>query len=202
MKIENVLFDLGGVLYEIAPARMREAFAALSMKYGVAPERDELFKIFDDMERGAYKEEEFFHALRHAAQMPASDDEIRSAWNAILVGPYDFAPELSRKAAEKFRVALLSNTNRIHHDCFVAQTREVFAPMERLFFSFEIGLRKPDPEAFLHVVENAGFKPENTLFVEDTPANLETAKKLGFQVYHAAEPWRTFDELNILFKQS
>jgi putative hydrolase of the HAD superfamily len=128
--------------------------------------------------------------------MPASDEEIREAWNAILVGPYAYAQRLTSLAARGRRVALLSNTNRIHHEHFKSQTEKVFEPMERLFFSYEIGSRKPDPQAFMHVVEKTGFRPENTLFVEDTPANVESARRLGFRVYAVGDPWRMNAELS------
>ena len=202
MKIENILFDLGGVLYEISPERMRSSFFALCAQYGAAPSRDELFGVFDAMELGAFDGPEFFEEIRRTTRMPATDDELRNAWNAILVGPYPFAAKLTLMAAANRRVALLSNTNAIHRDRFHDETQDVFAPMERIFYSFEIGARKPNPEAFLHVIENTGFKPETTLFVEDTPANIEAAKSLGFQVYHATEPSRIFDDLSDILRKT
>jgi putative hydrolase of the HAD superfamily len=202
VKIENILFDLGGVLYEISPERMRSSFFGLCVQYGVEPNRDELFRLFDAMELGVFAEPEFYEEIRRTTGMPASDDELRNAWNAILVGPYPFAAELTRLAAANRRVALLSNTNAIHRDRFHTETQDVFASMERIFFSFEIGARKPNPEAFLHVVETMGYKPEYTLFVEDTPANIEAAKNLGFQVYHATDPSRIFDDLSDLLRKS
>ncbi|MCS7084963.1 MAG: HAD-IA family hydrolase [Bacteroidia bacterium] len=196
MQIDNVLFDLGGVLYEIAPDKMQNAFLQLGEKYGASLSRPEIFAVFEDMERGLFGEAEFFDALRSAADMPATDDELRAAWNAVLVGPYSYAARLSAAAAVGRRVALLSNTNLLHYRQFITETQAIFAPMERLFFSFEIGRRKPDRTAFEFVVESMSLAPERTLFVDDSLVNVEAARRMGFRVYHATAPQKMVADLS------
>ena len=49
------------------------------------------------------------------------------------------------------------------------------------FFSAEIGLAKPDSNFYHHVLKQTGWAPQDVLFVDDMPANIETADSLGFK---------------------
>jgi len=83
-------------------------------------------------------------------------------------------------------VYLLSNTNGIHRDYFTKMTTqhsEFEDLFTQVFYSYQLGCSKPDSEPFLKVIQETGLKPERTLFLDDSLANLATAKKIGFQTY-------------------
>ena len=48
-----------------------------------------------------------------------------------------------------------------------------------------MGLLKPGAEIFRVMIERSGMTPERTLFIDDSEKNIQTARELGFQVYHA-----------------
>ena len=50
-----------------------------------------------------------------------------------------------------------------------------------MFLSQKLGMAKPDPRIFLHVVEETGIEPSETFFFDDTKANIESANALGFR---------------------
>jgi putative hydrolase of the HAD superfamily len=50
-----------------------------------------------------------------------------------------------------------------------------------IFVSSELGLRKPDPEAFAEVASRAGFSPSEFLFFDDTSENVDGARAAGMQ---------------------
>ncbi len=54
---------------------------------------------------------------------------------------------------------------------------------EKAYLSYEMKLLKPDPAIFRAMTADAGMEPERTLFIDDGPRNVETARELGFQVY-------------------
>jgi HAD superfamily hydrolase (TIGR01509 family) len=60
------------------------------------------------------------------------------------------------------------------------------------FVSCCMGLRKPDPEVYDHVVEALGVEPETCLFVDDRESNVEGAREAGLRsfVFDGAEPTR------------
>ena len=91
------------------------------------------------------------------------------------------------EATKQYNCVVLSNTNSIHVEhfdhIFHSQTphghpKDLF---QKLFYSFEIGERKPDSSAFEIVLQETGFDPERTMLYDDLKENLETAKRLGIQ---------------------
>jgi epoxide hydrolase-like predicted phosphatase len=61
-------------------------------------------------------------------------------------------------------------------------------PVDELFDvivdSSEVGERKPNPAIFLRAVELLGLTPEEVLFLDDFPGNVEAAKALGMPAIH------------------
>jgi len=55
---------------------------------------------------------------------------------------------------------------------------------EKVYFSFEVGMRKPDEAIFRFVLEENNLNPSTTLFVDDNLENIESAKKVGLQTWH------------------
>jgi putative hydrolase of the HAD superfamily len=50
-----------------------------------------------------------------------------------------------------------------------------------------MGVRKPDPEIYLRALAHAGWKAEETLFADDSQANIEAAQALGLQTWWIRE---------------
>lgn len=50
-----------------------------------------------------------------------------------------------------------------------------------LFASFQMGVAKPDPAYFEHIVEVLAIDPAHTLFIDDLTANVEGARAAGLQ---------------------
>lgn len=55
---------------------------------------------------------------------------------------------------------------------------------EKVYFSFEVGMRKPDTEIYLHVLQQNDLSPKRTLFVDDKKENTDAAQALGLQVWN------------------
>ena len=53
-----------------------------------------------------------------------------------------------------------------------------------MYFSFEVGMRKPDAEIYLHVLQQNDLSPKRTLFVDDKKENTDAAQALGLQVWN------------------
>lgn len=91
-------------------------------------------------------------------------------------GMLDFVAALARTN----RVLLFSNTNAVHwaHADGLAGGR--LGAFEA-YLSHELGVAKPDPAAFALVAERAGLEPGRCLFIDDVMANVEAARRAGFQ---------------------
>ena len=188
--IKNIIFDLGGVLLNVEMQNTIEAFARLGWKetdqQGDAQNR---LEVFQKLETGADSPIRFRENIRKILPGRPAADEIDQAWNAMLIdffpGTVDYLSELK----SGYSLYLLSNTNALHLKHF----REMFFndygfPIDNLFektyYSHEIGFRKPNPMAYLKVLEDAVLLPEMTLFVDDLKINTDAAAELGMKVLH------------------
>jgi putative hydrolase of the HAD superfamily len=63
----------------------------------------------------------------------------------------------------------------------IATLNEYF---EKIYFSYEMKMRKPDAEIFKHVLDENGLIASETLFIDDSPQHIEGAKKVGIETYY------------------
>ena len=78
-------------------------------------------------------------------------------------------------------VFAFTNTNPTHWAYLTPRFGNVLAEFERIFLSSSIGMRKPEARAFQHVAAEMGCAPEEILFFDDSPANVEGARAVGLQ---------------------
>ena len=69
------------------------------------------------------------------------------------------------------------------------------AGFDVLVWSFQISMVKPDPAIYLHTLEQLGTKPEETLFLDDRPVNVEAAQALGIKAIEFTTVDRLRDDL-------
>lgn len=196
--IRNVLFDLGGVLYEIDPARTRAALERLgrglacgqrdAQAHRSARGERQFWSLASRYERGQIATSDFYHAMRSCLGIESSDEEISHAWNAMLVGPSPAAHALLEALPAGLRISLLSNTNELHHRTFMPACRAILSRFERCYYSYELGLAKPDPLIFERVLGELSFSSRETLVVDDVFENLAAAQMFGTQVLWASSP--------------
>jgi glucose-1-phosphatase len=189
-KIENIIFDLGGILLNLDSNKTIEAFAGLGWNkedWKILSEGG--YMLFKSLETGLDDPDQFREKIRKMLPGNPSDLEIDTAWNAMLI---DFSPEVIdylEKLTKEYSIFLLSNTNAIH----LIRFREIFFhafgyPLDDLFvkayYSHKLGYRKPVPGAFLAVLQDASLDPGKTLFVDDMKINTEAASLLGMNILH------------------
>lgn len=61
------------------------------------------------------------------------------------------------------------------------QLRELF---DHFYDSSIVGLRKPDPQFYLHACKESGVNPKEVIFLDDIGMNLKAAKELGMTTIH------------------
>jgi putative hydrolase of the HAD superfamily len=199
--IEALLFDLGGVVIDIDFGRV---FAAWSKAAGVSAQAIRSRLVLDEMwhahECGRISDEAFFTHLRTTLDLPLSHAQFVEGWNAVFVGEVAGIGPLLQRAATVVPVYAFSNTNRVHELCWSERFRTTLAPFRQVFVSSTIGLRKPDAEAFDHVVSAMGVPASRIVFFDDLPENIEGARARGLnavQVNSSDDVARTLAELGI-----
>ncbi|MDP5170917.1 MAG: HAD family phosphatase [Bacteroidia bacterium] len=183
--IRHLLLDLGGVLYEIDIAKTVQTYNGL--RHPGAPEIDyskaSQHAFFDQLDQGKIEIDDFAKGLRDAYQLDAELDLVKQIWMDLLIGVLPGRADDMEQLAQYYNIALLSNTSRFHHDFYREACDPMFRHMDHLFFSFDMGLRKPDAEIYLAALTQMGWKAEETLFVDDSWTNIEAAQQLGIQTY-------------------
>ena len=195
--LPHLLFDFGGVLIDIdyaaTPAAMRRlSRAGSSIEFSQASQAE----LFDKFETGHLSPAGFRAGLRAAYTLEATDDELDAAWHAMLLGvPPNRLALVAELRRQGHQTALLSNTNALHiaeiNRRLAAQygfAHGIADALDRVFYSQEVGLRKPGEEIFRHVLREMNWRPEDVLFIEDSPQHIATARRLGLRVLHLAPP--------------
>ena len=188
-KIDNIIFDLGNVIINIDYQSTINAFE----KIGITNAKDFYSKssqknIFDKLEIGKITREDF--VLEIQKNIPkTSKAEIINAWNAIIKDLPQSRINLLKDLKNKFSIFLLSNTNTIHIDYIFENIgkdryQEFYNLFDKVYYSYEVKLRKPDPNIFELVIEENNLNVKNTLFIDDSIQHINSAKKIGLQTYH------------------
>jgi glucose-1-phosphatase len=186
--IKNIIFDLGGVLLNIDFNKTKKAFEKLGVKdFDSFYTKETANPIFESLETGHISNDDFYAALQQHCRPGSSLEQIEQAWNEILLGFRKESIAHLILLKEKYNLYLLSNTNSIHHTAFIKMfEREIGGlPLDGYFtkawYSHQIQKRKPYPETYLYVINEAGIKAGETLFIDDAVANIEGAAMAGLQ---------------------
>ncbi|CCE02890.1 HAD family phosphatase [Bradyrhizobium sp. STM 3809] len=179
---DALLFDLGRVVIDIDFAQVMACWAAHAgcTPQDIAPRfvRDE---IYHGHERGTVSDAAFFANLRRQLGIDISDAQFLEGWNAIFVGPMPGIAPLLARAAGRLPLYAFSNTNQPHIDHFAPRYADLLGHFREIFLSSSIGLRKPDAEAYDHVVKAIGVPAERIVFFDDLAENIEGARASGLQ---------------------
>jgi glucose-1-phosphatase len=185
--VKNIILDLGGVLVDINPQKTYSALKRiLSPEKSDSIQWDEIPEIVLAMETGRWKKHEFIDQFREVCKPDVIEEEIIDAWCAmILEFPHDRV-EMVKELSEKYQVYLLSNTNAFHIKYFEKEFKNRYhfslhQLFTKVYYSSEIGFRKPDVESFLFVLNDAGINANETVMVDDMEDNCMMAESIGMQ---------------------
>lgn len=171
--IKAIIFDWGRVL---APSDNKVAVVRLKKNFDF--DENAFSEYFDQHEDDLCHTQEFQDFLSTASEK--FNIPVDSIVNALNSDPSDEVFEIAKKLSEKYKVYILSNQLKFRADYIRSNFDLSF--FDKVFFSNEIGLKKPFEEIFTFMLNKINQDPVNCLFVDDTPSCINTAKKLGFNV--------------------
>lgn len=185
-QIKNLLFDLGGVIIDIRRQNCVDAFAALGLD-----DADSYFGeyaqtgVFMQIEDGSITTDGFHEALHKVLPPDVTDVQIDDAFQRFIVGIPVHRLSALRRLRQKYSLYLLSNTNPVMWAGVIASEfrKEGFERedyFDGMVTSFEAKAAKPARAIFDYAVDRLGIRPEETLFFDDSQANVDAARKLGF----------------------
>jgi glucose-1-phosphatase len=186
---DALLFDLGRVVLDVD---FNRALAFWASHAGCEVEhlegrfaRDELYRRH---EKGEISDAEFFAGLRSSLGVELSDAQFLDGWNAIFAGEMPGIRPVLARAAQRLPLYAFSNTNNPHVEYFSGIYADLLGHFREIFLSSSIGLRKPDAEAYDHVVKAIGIPAERIVFFDDLAENVAGARECGLIAVHVTSP--------------
>ncbi|MGH9584620.1 MAG: HAD family hydrolase [Bryobacteraceae bacterium] len=181
--LAGYIFDYGGVLVGHQTDADQERLASLA---GIP--KDRFFELYWtrrlDYDRGDLSRIEYWQALASSAGTWFGErtiDELAEAdarsWMRFDPAMWEWIAELRRASK---RVAMLSNMPRDMGEALRLRTDRLKA-FDHVTLSYEVRATKPDAAAYEHCLEGLGMRPEETVFFDDSLANVRGAELLGMR---------------------
>ena len=164
-------FDHGRTLARVAPHTDLSAAEMFARVYASTLE--------DEVETGLIDTPEFLRRVHQLWDLRCELEYLAESIADIFT-PNPEVCELIPQLRPRYRVLLGSNTNEVHATHFRRQFAEVLGHFDGLVLSYEIGQRKPHAGFFEHCQRLAGCAPQECLFIDDLPANVEGARACGW----------------------
>lgn len=182
---------MGGVIFDIDHSLSQQAFFELGItNIKELMSHKSQSELFDKLEKGEIIPEDFYDEIRALTTKSLTDHTIQVAFNTMLLGIPDGAYfPLLEGLRKNYRTFLLSNNNRIHYNYLIDNLQAKWnVPsfgryFETEYYSHLVGMRKPNHDIFEMVLDREGLKPEETLFIDDSPQHIATATELGIHTY-------------------
>ena len=182
--INTIIFDFGDVFINLNKETSIEEFK----KLGLDGPNEDLLAQNDLFEKGKITELQFIETFQKYIPHAGVED-IRKAWNS-LIGDFPlYRLEFLQLLSTKYRLFLLTNTDSIHIDYFEHKAgmsfySDFYRCFEKIYYSYEMGMRKPQPETFNSIIKKHDLSPKRTLFVDDKKAKTDVAEELGLHVWN------------------
>jgi len=196
-KIKLIIFDLSGVCFSIEEPPYLEVFIK---KYKLEARREDFLKQYFDMlktaERGEMTGIELWNQLLLKYKITADSNLIIKEMIDLKVAITEVL-DIAKKLKENYTVVYLTNYNKDYWDEILKRFdfKEWFSWGA---VSYEIGFRKPEKEGFEFILKKAGVNPDEAIFIDDFPKNLEEAKSLGINIINFENKKDLIEDLNIL----
>lgn len=184
MSIKNVVFDFGQVLVYFQPSYMVGAYVSDEADKALIEEVvfDRLY--WDRLDSGDISDEEVVSAIKTRLPERLWDvsEKIYYSW-IYNIPEIEGMSELIDRIKNRYnvKVYLLSNISNY----FASHSEEIpiLKKLDGCVFSAPIGIVKPSREIFEHLCKAYKLSPEETLFIDDRPDNIEGALRCGLKGY-------------------
>lgn len=174
---EVVLFDLGGVLMDFVGLRR---LAELAGEDDGPALRDRWIRSpwVGAFERGSCDADAFAAGMVQEWSLDLSPAEFMEDFRNWSAGPFPGSLDLVRGLQGTVQTGCLSNTNPAHWQQHLDRWG-IVQHLDWTFTSHEMGMSKPNPAVFLHVIHALDRTPERLLFLDDAAENVRAARAVG-----------------------
>lgn len=199
--IQNIVFDIGNVLVDFC---WKDHIAGCGFTGKTAERLGKammLSPVWNELDRGVWTNEELLNGF--IANDPELEQEIRAVFSDLstLIRERRYSKDwICSLKDEGYRVYYLSNfSERVKREA--AGQLSFLEEMNGGVMSCTVHLTKPDPAIYERLFKWYELKPEESVFLDDSAANIETAKKLGMHGILVENQEQAINDLQKLLKQ-
>jgi len=187
--VEVLLFDLGGVLVDSAGLRALPQLLPAPLASDELRRRWLQSRAVERFESGQCSGEAFAAAFIEEWGLALAPADFLAQFRSWVTAPYPGVAELLLELRTRYMLACLSNTNALHWEKMLLMDG-LLSPLQRHFTSFRLGVMKPSPEIYAHVVGELGCPARAVAFFDDGIENIEAAARAGLSAHLIERPDR------------
>jgi glucose-1-phosphatase len=189
MRPQALLFDLGGVLIDIDFGRAIRSWAECAQQdVELLRPRFSFNEWYAKHECGQITAIEYFASLRKTLDIDLTDEEFERGWNSIFVGEIAVTSNLLSTLRGSIPLYAFTNSNVLHQSVLNRSYKHIVDLFDGIYVSSSLGLRKPQPEAFLAVARDMRVVPPSIAFFDDLLENVAGAERAGLAAFHVPSP--------------
>lgn len=198
--IKNIIFDIGNVLLYFDPHNFLQ-------KHFSREDSDFLFSaIFDtqewlDLDKGTISEEEALEIfIKRNPEKEGILRDVMSSFYRIFTPVKSTVSVLKHLKGHGYNLLYLSNIHLKIYE-YIFREYDFFRLFNGGIISAKVKMLKPDKDIFYRLIEEYSIKPDESLFIDDTFHNIETAERMGFHTIHLEDPdllENNFEKLGIV----
>src|SRR3989344_321661 len=178
--IKAIIFDLGGVIELVDFNGFFEEIASISNK-SIEKVKEIENPLRKKLDLGQISLKEYFTLVKTNLKLNLTLNSYIQILEKNIKTNADLINYINLNLKQKFKLYLFSNNS----DLFVnkkkrAEFKKYFVNQ---FYSYEIKLSKPNPQAYKFVLDDLKFKANECIFIDDKDSNLEPAKSLGMKTF-------------------
>ena len=187
--IKNVVFDIGNVLAGFVWREFYESFGFSEETIERLAKVTVKSEFWNEMDRGKMDTGEILDSF--IAIDPSVETEIREIFRNVkgMIKRYDYAVPWIKELKERgYGIYIISNfAEKAHEDCLEAL--DFLEEADGAILSYQDKLIKPSPQIYRLLCSRYGLRPEECVFIDDLPENVEAARKEGMKsiVFHTRE---------------
>ncbi|MDR2027797.1 MAG: HAD family phosphatase [Prevotellaceae bacterium] len=187
--IKNIVFDFGGVIADLDKPAAINKFKEIgidNIEELLDPYRQK--GLFRKIEDGSMSREDFYREICRLTGKNIDSKDIDQGWTNFLMPIDQKRLDYISDLRKTYKVLLLSNTNDIimswaMSEKFSSAGKPINCYFDGLYLSYKLGCLKPDFEIFNLMIKLSEINPAETLFIDDSEANIVAGKTLGFKTF-------------------
>jgi glucose-1-phosphatase len=179
-----IVFDLGKVIVDFSVEKACQQLSEVAG--GVGPDLVRSF-LFDEgleyrFEVGEFSFRDFHGFFEQRFKLSMNLNALKNAASDIFTpneGTLTILRQLRENSRDDTQIVLLSNTNEAHWE-FIDNAWGISKFFHHKVLSYEVKALKPEEKIYKNVLQLTGCKAEDCFFVDDLQANVDGARKVGF----------------------